>query len=69
MGPYRSYLFLKYLQQLISEFDLPCRPSDLGIGKEDAQTLLEKTLVQTRRIVTNPRPLDDELISYIRDGI
>jgi alcohol dehydrogenase len=57
------------LQDLIQELDLPSRPSDLGIKKEDARTVLEKTLVQTRRIVTNPRPLDQELLRCIEEGI
>jgi alcohol dehydrogenase class IV len=57
------------LQNLIAELDLPSRPSDLGIKKEDARAVLEKTLVQTRRIVTNPRPLDEELLRYIEEGI
>lgn len=61
--------FLEELQTLTSELHLPSRPSELGIRKEDAGILLEKTLVQTRRIMTNPRPLDDELISYIEEGI
>ena len=57
------------LRGLIEELDLPSRPSELGIKKEDARSVLEKTLVQTRRIVTNPRPLDEELLSYIEGGI
>ena len=61
--------FLENLGTLINELHLPSRPSELGVRKEDAETLLEKTLVQTRRITTNPRPLDDELISYIEEGI
>jgi hypothetical protein len=44
-------------------------PSQLGIKKGDAREILEKTLIQTRRIKTNPRPLDDELLSYIEKGI
>jgi hypothetical protein len=42
---------------------------ELGIKKEDAETVLKKTLIQTRRIVTNPRPLDDQLLEFIREGI
>jgi len=57
------------LQDLIKELDLPSRPSDLGIKKEDARSVLEKTLIQTRRIVTNPRPLDEALLRYIEEGI
>jgi alcohol dehydrogenase class IV len=57
------------LQNLIAELDLPSRPSDLGIKKQDAKSVLEKTLVQTRRIVTNPRPLDEDLLRYIEEGI
>jgi alcohol dehydrogenase class IV len=57
------------LQNLIEELDLPSRPSDLGIKKEDARSVLEKTLIQTRRIVTNPRPLEEELLRYIEEGI
>jgi alcohol dehydrogenase class IV len=61
--------FLTHLQALINDLNLPSKPSELGIKKEDARTLLEKTLIQTRRIKTNPRPLDDELLSYIERGI
>jgi len=61
--------FIDNMLRLISDLDLPSRPSDLGLKKEDAQRLLENTLVQTRRIKTNPRPLDDELLSDIEEGI
>jgi alcohol dehydrogenase class IV len=61
--------FLLRLQNLIEECDLPSRPSDLGIKKSDARSVLEKTLVQTRRIVTNPRPLDETLLRHIEEGI
>ena len=61
--------FLLNLQKLICDLDLPSKPSELGIKKEDAQTLLDNTLIQTRRIKTNPRPLDDELLSFIKRGI
>jgi alcohol dehydrogenase class IV len=61
--------FLGHLQNLLKELGFPTRPSDLGIRKEDAETVLHKTLVQVRRIQTNPRPLDDELLSYIKEGI
>jgi alcohol dehydrogenase class IV len=61
--------FLTGIQKLIRDLDLPSRPSELGIKKEDARTLLNKTLIQTRRIKTNPRPLDDELLLYIEKGI
>jgi alcohol dehydrogenase class IV len=61
--------FLTKLQGVRNELGLPSRPSELGLKKEAAKTLLENTLIQTRRIMTNPRPLDDELLSYIEDGI
>lgn len=61
--------FLKNLQELITALDFPSRPTELGLGKEDAEKLLENTLVQTRRTKTNPRPLDDELLSHIKEGI
>ncbi len=61
--------FLTHLQTLISDLDLPSRPSELGIKKEDARTLFKNTLIQTRRIKTNPRPLDDDLLSHIEKGI
>ena len=61
--------FLTNLQTLITDLNLPSRPSELGIKKQDARTLLDKTLIQTRRNKTNPRPLDDELLSYIEKGI
>lgn len=62
-------LFLAKIQKLIKDLKLPSRPAELGIRKEDARTLLEKTLGQTRRIKTNPRSLDDELLSHIEKGI
>jgi alcohol dehydrogenase class IV len=61
--------FLLNIQKLICDLDLPSKPSELGIKKEDAQTLLDNTLIQTRRIKTNPRPLDDELLSVIEQEI
>jgi alcohol dehydrogenase class IV len=61
--------FLTKIQVLIRDLDLPSRPSQLGIKKGDAREILEKTLIQTRRIKTNPRPLDGELLSYIEKGI
>jgi alcohol dehydrogenase class IV len=61
--------FLTNIQTLIGDLNLPSRPSELGIKKQDARTLLNNTLIQTRRIKTNPRPLDDELFSYIEKGI
>ena len=61
--------FIDNLVGLISDLDLPSKPSELGLKKEDAPKLLKNTLVQTRRIKTNPRPLDDELLSYIEKGI
>jgi alcohol dehydrogenase class IV len=62
-------IFLKKIQGLIKELDFPSRPSELGLGKEDAEKLLENTLVQTRRTKTNPRTLDDDLLPHIREGI
>ncbi|MCX5907160.1 MAG: iron-containing alcohol dehydrogenase [Deltaproteobacteria bacterium] len=61
--------FLANLQTLINDLGLPSRPSQLGIKQEDARTLLEKTLIQTRRIKTNPRTLDNDLLSFIEKGI
>ncbi len=61
--------FLIHIQSLIRDLNFPARPSELGIKKHDARTLLDNTLIQTRRIKTNPRPLDDELFSYIEKGI
>jgi alcohol dehydrogenase class IV len=61
--------FLTKIKSLIRVLGLPSRPSDLGIKKGDAREILEKTLLQTRRFKTNPRPLDNELLSYIEKGI
>ena len=61
--------FFSNIQALIRDLDFPSRPSDLGIKKENARTLLDKTLRQTRRIKTNPRPLDEDLLSFIEKGI
>jgi len=61
--------FIENLVGLINDLNLPYKPSVLGLKKADAPTLLKNTLVQTRRIKTNPRPLDDELLSYIEKGI
>ena len=61
--------FLTAMRELIRELGFPSRPSELGIRKEDAATLLEKTLIQKRRIATNPRPLDEDLLSHIQAGI
>jgi len=61
--------FLRKIEELIRDLNLPSRPSELGIKKGDARQLLDKTLIQTRRIKTNPRPLDDELFVCIESGI
>ena len=61
--------FLDHLQQLINDLDFPVRPSELGLSRKDAEVLLKNTWVQTRRIQTNPRPLDGELLSYIQEGL
>ncbi|MGZ3559601.1 MAG: hypothetical protein ACXU97_10850 [Thermodesulfobacteriota bacterium] len=61
--------FLKKVEALIRDLNLPSRPSELGIKKGDARQLLEKTLIQTRRIKTNPRLLDDELLPCVESGI
>ena len=60
---------LACFRKWIQELGLPSRPSELGIKKDDAETMLNNTLVQVRRIVTNPRPLDDTLLDYIKGGI
>jgi len=62
-------LFLAKTQKLIKDLGFPLTPSNLGIKKEGARTLFDKTLSQKRRIKTNPRPLDDELLSFIEKGI
>jgi len=61
--------FIGKIEALIRDFNFPLKPSDLGIKKEDAQVILDHTLIQRRRIQTNPRLLDDELLSYIERGI
>ena len=61
--------FLRKIEELIQDLNLPSRPSEMGIKKGDARQLLDKTLIQTRRIKTNPRPLDDELFACIESGI
>ncbi|MFB3886273.1 MAG: iron-containing alcohol dehydrogenase family protein [Thermodesulfobacteriota bacterium] len=67
--PVSGERFLIHIQDLIRDLGFPSRPSELGIRKEDARTLLENTLIQTRRTKTNPRSLDDELLTYIEKGI
>lgn len=61
--------FIGKIEALIRNLHLPLKPSELGIKKENAQTILDHTLIQRRRIQTNPRPLDDELLSFIEKGI
>jgi len=61
--------FIENLEELIRDLNFPTRPSDLGVKKEDAQALLRNTLLQTRRIKTNPRPLEDDLLGHIQKGI
>jgi alcohol dehydrogenase class IV len=62
-------IFLKKILDLINYLGFPSRPSELGLRKVDAEKLLKNTLVQTRRIKTNPRALDDDLLSHIEEGI
>lgn len=57
------------LQHLIRDLDFPSRPSELGLNREDARKILDGTLIQTRRIKTNPRPLDNQLLRFIEEGI
>ncbi len=61
--------FLSNIRTLVQDLGFPLKPSDLGFKKEDAQTILEKTLIQTRRTRTNPRPLENDLLSFIEEGI
>jgi alcohol dehydrogenase class IV len=61
--------FLSNIQTMIQDLGFPIRPSDLGVKEGDAQIILEKTLIQKRRIQTNPRLLDDHLLSFIEEGI
>lgn len=61
--------FISSIHDLIRDLNFPAKPSDLGIRKEDARTILEKTLIQKRRLPTNPRLLDDELLSMIEEGL
>ncbi len=61
--------FIENLEELIRDLNFPARPSDLGVKKVDAQTLLENTLLQTRRIKTDPRPLEDDFLGHIQKGI
>jgi alcohol dehydrogenase class IV len=61
--------FMAEIQDLIRELGLPEKPSELGIKREDARAILEKTLIQKRRLPTNPRLVDNELLSLIEEGI
>lgn len=61
--------FMSNIQDLLKELGFPLKPSDLGIKRPDARTILEKTLIQKRRLPTNPRLLDDELLALIEEGI
>ncbi|WP_455285523.1 iron-containing alcohol dehydrogenase [[Eubacterium] cellulosolvens] len=61
--------FLFNIQSLVRDLGFPCRPSDLGIKKKDAQAIFDETTIQTRRVRTNPRALDDELLCHIEEGI
>ena len=61
--------FMSNIQDLIKGLGFPLKPSDLGIKRTDARTILEKTLIQKRRLPTNPRLLDDELLALIEEGI
>jgi alcohol dehydrogenase class IV len=61
--------FVSNIRNLIRDLDFPMKLSDLGIKKEDARTILEKTLIQKRRLPTNPRLPDETLLSFIEDGI
>ena len=68
-GEVFSGRFIENLEELIRDLGFPTRPSDLGVKKEDAQMLLRNTLLQTRRIKTKPRPLEDDLLGHIQNGI
>jgi alcohol dehydrogenase class IV len=61
--------FLANINTLIRDVELPSRPSDLGFKKKDAQMILQKTLIQTRRNQTNPRQIDENMLSFIEEGI
>lgn len=68
-GPGSAGQFVSDIEDLIRELGFPSKPSDLGIKKGEARTILEKTLIQKRRLPTNPRLIDDELLSLIEEGI
>ena len=61
--------FISDIEDLIRDLGFPSKPSDLGIKKGDARLLLEKTLLQKRRLPTNPRLPDAELLALIEEGI
>lgn len=65
----RAERFLDSLQGLIRDVGFPCRPSELGITKADSSILLEKTLVQKRRLPTNPRVIGEGFLPFLEDGI
>ncbi len=65
-GKEEKYTY-RELKKLTSQFANVLK--ELGVKKGDARQLLDKTLIQTRRIKTNPRPLDDELLACIESGI
>jgi alcohol dehydrogenase class IV len=60
--------FVENMLDLAKDLGFPSRPSEVGLKKGDAEKLLKNTLVQTRRTKTNPRDLDDELLSHIEEG-
>lgn len=61
--------FVENMLDLARDLGFPSRPSEVGLKKGDAEKLLKNTLVQTRRTQTNPRDLDDELLSHIEEGV
>jgi alcohol dehydrogenase class IV len=68
-GPGSAGKFIANIEDLVRDLEFPRRPGDLGIKKEEARTVLEKTLAQKRRLPTTPRLADDGLLSLIEEGI
>lgn len=68
-GPVPGERFLSHIEKLIDDLNLPSSPAQLGIKKRDGRTLFDNTLIQTRRILTNPRPLDEQLLFLIEQSL
>ncbi|MDL5361677.1 iron-containing alcohol dehydrogenase [Halalkalicoccus sp. NIPERK01] len=55
-------------ERLRDSIGLPGSFAEVGVSRSDIDTIVENTLVQERRLATNPRTVTDDLREFLLDG-